>query len=155
MATPMLDTTSRCGSRVEFSAITAKTTSPGLRNLRPSLRASSLQFGGKMDETRTRFCEAMPASRSANSKEVNRSLCLPTPLVKNSFFGTMLFPNFYVSSVRLTVVFLLKRSRMSLSHIARSQKASFRFHGTFTPRALRFLHALPSAPPSPEPHLQL
>jgi hypothetical protein len=26
-------------------------------------------------------------------------LCLPTPLVKKSFFGTMLFPNFYVASV--------------------------------------------------------
>jgi hypothetical protein len=30
-------------------------------------------------------------------KRVNRSLCLPTPLVKKSFFGTMLFPNFYVT----------------------------------------------------------
>jgi hypothetical protein len=28
---------------------------------------------------------------------------LPTPLVKNSFFGTMLFPNFYVSSVYLKI----------------------------------------------------
>jgi hypothetical protein len=26
-------------------------------------------------------------------------LCLPTPLVKKIRFGTMLFPNFYVSSV--------------------------------------------------------
>ena len=25
--------------------------------------------------------------------------CLPTPLVKKSFFGTILFPNFYVPSV--------------------------------------------------------
>jgi len=29
---------------------------------------------------------------------------LPTPLVKKSFFGTMLFPNFYVSSVTLMIV---------------------------------------------------
>ena len=57
-----------------------------------------------MDETRTRFCEAMPASRRASSKEVNRSLCLPTPLVKKIFFGTMLFPNFYVSSVGVKIV---------------------------------------------------
>src|ERR1022692_4418640 len=102
----------------------------------------TLHCGGKIEETPTKFCEAIPASRRASSKEVKRSLCLPRPLLKNSFFGTMLFPNFYVSSVRLTVVFLLKRSRMSLSHIARSQKASFRFHGTFTPRALRCLHSL-------------
>jgi len=68
---------------------------------KPSLRVSILHCGGKMDETRTKFCEAIPASRSASSKEVKRSLCLPTPLVKNSFFGTMLFPNFDVSSVSL------------------------------------------------------
>ena len=55
--------------------------------------------GGKMDDTRTRFCDAMPASRRASSNEVKRSLCLPTPLVKKSFFGTMFFPNFYVPSV--------------------------------------------------------
>src|SRR5271170_7925864 len=58
-----------------------------------------LHCGGKMEDTRTRFCDAMPASRRASSNEVNRSLCLPTPLVKNIFFGTMLFPNFYVPSV--------------------------------------------------------
>jgi hypothetical protein len=28
---------------------------------------------------------------------------LPTPLVKKSFFGTMLFPNFYVASVGFEV----------------------------------------------------
>src|SRR5215469_9358109 len=89
----MLDATSLCGSRVEFSATTAKTTSPGERYFRPSLRGMSLACGGKIDDTRTRFCAAIPASRSANSKEVRRSLCLPTPLVKNSRFGTMLFPN--------------------------------------------------------------
>ena|SRR5580698_2521781 len=50
-----------------------------------------------MDETRTRFCAAIPASRRANSKEVRRSLCLPTPFVKNNRFGTMLFPNSYSS----------------------------------------------------------
>src|ERR1700691_2803108 len=89
----MLDATSRCGSRVEFSATTAKTTSPGLRYLSPSLRPISLACGGKIDETRTRFCAAMPASRSASSNEVSRSLCFPTPFVKNRRLGTMLFPN--------------------------------------------------------------
>jgi hypothetical protein len=42
---------------------------------------------------------------------------LPTPLVKKSFFGTMLFPNFYVPSVGVKFVEDLERSRMSLSHL--------------------------------------
>src|SRR5258708_22061961 len=83
----------RWASRVEFSATTANTTSPGLRYFTPSLRASSLQLGGKMDETRTRFWAAMPASRNANSNEVRRSRCFPTPLVKNIRLGTMSLPN--------------------------------------------------------------
>src|SRR6201998_4917445 len=100
MATPMLETKRRWGSRVEFSAITEKTTSPWSRYLRPSFRETTLHRGGKMDETRTRFCEAMPASRRASSNEVRRSLCLPTPLVKNGFLGTIFIPNLYVSYVR-------------------------------------------------------
>src|SRR5580658_3488735 len=83
----------RWASRVEFSATTANTTSPGYRYFTPSLRASSLQFGGKMEETRTRFCAAMPASRSANSNEVSRSRCFPTPLVKKIRLGTISLPN--------------------------------------------------------------
>src|ERR1039458_5950420 len=55
MATPMLQATRRCGSRVEFSAMTAKTTSPSSRYLRPSLRGIILHCGGKIEETRTRF----------------------------------------------------------------------------------------------------
>jgi hypothetical protein len=43
-------------------------------------------------------------------------LCLPTPLVKNIFFGTIAFPNFYVSSVSSKIVKCVKGSRMSLSH---------------------------------------
>src|SRR5579862_9306513 len=89
----MLEASSRCGSRVEFSATTANTTSPGLRYLSPWERGTSLHCGGKMDETRTRFCAAIPASRKANSKEVRRSRCLPTPLVKKIFLGTMSLPN--------------------------------------------------------------
>src|SRR5438309_4959998 len=88
----MLDDISRCGSRLEFSATTEKTTSPGERYFSPSLRETSLQFGGKMDDTRTRFCAAMPASRSASSNEVRRSLCFPTPLVRKIRFGTILLP---------------------------------------------------------------
>src|SRR3954467_6156785 len=89
----MLDDISRCGSRLEFSATTEKTTSPGERNFSPSLRETSLQCGGKMEETRTRFCDAMPASRSASSNDVKRSLCFPTPLVRKSRLGTMSLPN--------------------------------------------------------------
>src|SRR5438067_193794 len=92
MATPILDDIRRCGSRLEFSATTEKTTSPGERYFSPSLREINLQFGGKIDETRTRFCAAMPASRSASSNEVRRSLCFPTPLVRKIRFGTMLLP---------------------------------------------------------------
>src|SRR3954470_9542857 len=89
----MLEDMSRCGSRLEFSATTEKTTSPGERYFSPSLRETSLQLGGKMDETRTRFCAAMPASRSASSKDVNRSLCFPTPLVRKMRLGTISFAN--------------------------------------------------------------
>src|SRR3954447_5567215 len=93
IAIPMLDAVRRCGSRVEFSATTANTTSPGFRYLRPSLRERTLQFGGKIEETRTRFCAAIPASRSANSNDVRRSLCFPTPLVKKMRLGTMSLDN--------------------------------------------------------------
>src|SRR5580704_3644665 len=99
MATPIDEASRRCGSRVEFSATTAKTTSPGCRYLTPSLRASSLQLGGKMEETRTRFWAAMPASRSASSNEVSRSRCFPTPLVKKIRLGTMSLPNAVILQV--------------------------------------------------------
>src|SRR5208282_6280341 len=100
MATPIEEARRRWASWVEFSATTAKTTSPGLRYFTPSLRASILQFGGKMEETRTRFCAAMPASRKANSKEVKRSRCFPTPLVKNIRLGTMSLPNAVTSGAK-------------------------------------------------------
>src|SRR5262249_895221 len=96
MAKPMLEASRRWGSRVEFSATTAKVTSPGYRYFTPSLRETSLQCGGKMEETRTRFCAAMPASLNASSNEVRRSLCLPTPLVRKMRFGTMFMPNVVV-----------------------------------------------------------
>src|SRR3954470_3015381 len=89
----MLEDIRRCGSRLEFSATTEKTTSPGERNFSPSLRDTSLQCGGKIEETRTRFCDAMPASRSASSKDVKRSLCFSTPFVRKRRLGTMSLPN--------------------------------------------------------------
>ena len=45
-------------------------------------------LGGKMLETRTRLQAAIPAERSASSKEVSFSRCFPTPLVKNISLGT-------------------------------------------------------------------
>src|SRR5208283_900192 len=106
MATPIDEASNRCGSWVEFSATTANTTSPGCRYVSPCDRGTSLQLGGKMDETRTRFCAAMPASRSASSKEVRRSRCFPTPLVKKIFLGTMSLPN-AVSSRKLELQLIL------------------------------------------------
>src|ERR1017187_2523312 len=54
-----------------------------------------------MEETRTRFCAAIPASRKANSNDVNRSRCFPTPLVKNIRLGTMSLPNAVASGTRI------------------------------------------------------
>jgi hypothetical protein len=61
-------------------------------------------FGGKMEDTRTRFCAAMPASRRANSKDVKRSRCFPTPLVKNILLGTMFLPNAIASGWKNDVI---------------------------------------------------
>jgi len=47
-----------------------------------------LQFGGKIEETRTMLHAAIPAFRSANSKLDNLSRCFPTPLVRKIFFAT-------------------------------------------------------------------
>ena len=90
---PMLEATNRWGSRVEFSATTAKYDFSRSQVFETFLAGMTLQFGGKMEETRTRFCAAMPASRSANSNDVSRSLCFPTPLVRKIRFGTMSLPN--------------------------------------------------------------
>src|SRR5712692_5304210 len=87
-ARPMPAAIKRCGSRVEFSLITQNVTWPGRRCFKPSLREISLQFGGKMEETRTMLQAAMPALRKASSKLESRSRCLPTPLVRKIFLAT-------------------------------------------------------------------
>src|ERR1700720_3486534 len=87
-ARPMLAAIRRCGSLVEFSLITVKATWPGRMCFKPSLREINLQFGGKMEETRTMLQAAMPALRSASSKLESLSRCLPTPLVRNIFLAT-------------------------------------------------------------------
>src|SRR5579864_6214443 len=78
----------RCGSRVWFSLITVNATWPGFRCFNPSLREISLQYGGKIDETRTMLQAAIPAFRRASSKLERRSRCFPTPLVRKIFFAT-------------------------------------------------------------------
>src|ERR1700704_6651671 len=93
----MDEASKRWGSCVEFSATTANTTSPGCRYFSPCERGTSLQLGGKIEETRTRFCAAIPASRRASSKDVSRSRCFPTPLVKKIRLGTMSLPNSFAS----------------------------------------------------------
>src|SRR5215469_14458696 len=87
-ASPMLAAIKRCGSFVEFSLITVNATWPGLMCFKPSLREMCLQFGGKIDETRTMLHAAIPALRRASSKLESRSRCLPTPLVKKIFLAT-------------------------------------------------------------------
>src|ERR1700756_3150273 len=84
----MLAAIRRCGSFVEFSLITVNATWPGLMCFKPSLREINLQYGGKIEETRTMLQAAIPALRSANSKLERRSRCFPTPLVRNIFFAT-------------------------------------------------------------------
>ena len=75
-ARPMLAAIRRCGSFVEFSLITVKATCPGLMCFKPSLREINLQFGGKIEDTRTMLHAAMPALRKASSKLDSRSRCL-------------------------------------------------------------------------------
>ena len=78
----------RFGSFVSWRAITQWTICPGMMSFSPSLRLISLQRGGKMELTVTRFAFSIPASRSASSNDDRRSLCTPTPFVKKIAFGT-------------------------------------------------------------------
>src|SRR6266480_4395120 len=87
-ARPMLAAISRCASLVEFSLMTVNATCPGLMYFKPSLREINLQFGGKIEETRTILHAAIPAFRRANSKLESLSRCFPTPLVRKIFFAT-------------------------------------------------------------------
>src|SRR2546423_15330447 len=93
MATPLTAASKRCSSWLEYSATTETTTSPGSKYGSPCAREINLHCGGKMEETRTRFWAAIPASRSASSNDVRRSLCLPFPLVKKIRLGTMSLDN--------------------------------------------------------------
>src|SRR5690606_6547128 len=74
---------------------------PGSKCFSPSRREISLQYGGKIEETFTRFKYAIPASRKANSNEASFSLCFPTPLVRKIFFGTKFNSFSFVKDPRL------------------------------------------------------
>src|ERR1700688_974044 len=121
MATPTEAAISRCGSLVALSLITAKTICPGVRYFSPSCWLSNLQFGGKIDLTRTRLNSAIPADRSASSKEVSFSRCRPTPFVRNVPFG--IGPIYFLSDrsrwspwLIFTVRFLLYESARRTLH---------------------------------------
>jgi len=76
------------GSLDEFLDITVKTISPGTSIFSPSGFSMISHFGGRMELTVTRLNFSIPASRSAISNDSSISLCLPTPVVKKTFFGT-------------------------------------------------------------------
>src|SRR5215475_66326 len=84
----MLAAIKRCASLVEFSLMTVNATCPGLMYFNPSLREINLQYGGKIEETRTMLHAAMPAFLRANSTLDSLSRCFPTPLVRKIFFAT-------------------------------------------------------------------
>jgi len=69
MATPMEEAMSLCGSFVEFLAKTRCVISPGLRSLTPRSKEMSLQPGGMILDTFTRFSCWIFASLRANSKD--------------------------------------------------------------------------------------
>src|SRR6202167_4907205 len=87
-ASPILAAIRRCASLGEFSLMTVNATCPGFMCFKPSLREINLQFGGKIEDTRTMLHAAIPALRRASSKLDSRSRCLPTPLVRKIFFAT-------------------------------------------------------------------
>src|ERR1035437_4217650 len=66
----------------------------------------------------------MPASRRASSKDVRRSLCLPTPLVKKRRVGTMFMPNWETlrrdCEMRRPTVIRVGAMRWNLSKLSQS-----------------------------------
>jgi hypothetical protein len=80
IATPIDEAIRRLGSWVACSASTQWTIAPGRSIVLPLARGTTLQFGGKMLETRTRLYFSICASRSAFSNDCSFSLCVPTPL---------------------------------------------------------------------------
>ena len=61
--------------------------SPGLNVATPAARVINSQRGGRIDDTVTRFCCSISASRSAYSNAVSAWRCTPTPRVRNTHLG--------------------------------------------------------------------
>ena len=77
----------RPASLVSERAITQKVISPGLKVATPLARVINSQRGGRIDDTMTRFCCSISASRNAYSKAVKAWRCTPTPRVRNTDLG--------------------------------------------------------------------
>src|SRR3989338_3458410 len=102
---------------------------PGFSSVTPFTFGMILQFGGRMLETETRLNFSMPASRSASSKLASRSLCRPTPFVRNSFAGIIAASPCYafassVSCPRLNAPTASTRSRTAMSYAPSSTRLS-------------------------------
>jgi hypothetical protein len=74
-------------SLVSTRAMTQNVISPGFNVATPAVREISSQRGGRIEETLTRFCCSMSASRKANSKAVSACLWTPTPRVRKTLLG--------------------------------------------------------------------
>src|SRR5215471_13485354 len=77
----------RPASLVSDRAMTQNVISPGRNVATPEARLMSSHCGGRIDETETRFCCSMSASRSAYSNAVSAWRCTPTPWVRNTLLG--------------------------------------------------------------------
>src|SRR5262249_23946726 len=77
----------RPASLVSDRAMTQNVISPGRNVATPAARLISSHWGGRIDDTETRFCSSMSASRSAYSNAVRAWRCTPTPWVRNTLLG--------------------------------------------------------------------
>src|SRR5262249_114827 len=77
----------RRASWVSARGMTQNVISPGLKVATPTVWLISSQCGGRIEETVTRFCCSMSASRSAYSNAVSAWRCTPTPRVRNTDLG--------------------------------------------------------------------
>src|SRR5580693_7628727 len=84
----MPEATRRPNSLVSDRAITQNVISPGLNAATPTWRGMSSHCGGRIDETETRFCCSISASRSAYSKAASCWRWTPTPRVRKTRLGS-------------------------------------------------------------------
>jgi len=128
----MLDTISRCGSRVEFLGDHRKNYFAVVEVRQPFLACNHLATRRKdgRDAHQILRCD----SRVSQSQLKRRQALLVGSLAlgEEKFLRTMLFPNSYVSSVSVKDAVLIERSRMSLSHLAGVTKNVAGIHRTLT-----------------------